>query len=462
MLHELKIDKTLEYDVVVAGGGMTGFAAAVSAARSGKKTLLIEKSGCLGGVATSGAVKCLLGGMNYEDGKYKFVTGGLFKEIYNELRSNGECVDIYKIDRNRSPHAWYSGLAESIIFDNEAMKRLLDKKLLESGADLLYFTQVIDTKVYEDKIKYILTSNKDGITAVYGKTFIDCTGDGDLAHNSGCSMTKGRDGDELMMPTTLIMDVENVDTEALLKYIEENNSPRFREEIKALKEKGNWDFPFEIFISMLLNREGHHMFNTIRQVGIDGTDAVSLTKGMIEGRIENKRLLDIVKENFSGYEDAVIAATAETLGVRETRRIEGKYKLTFGDLMDGKDFDDVIAISSYGFDVPDPKKPSYQPKEGVKTKKKYAEVPYSCMLPDKVDNLIVAGRSISVERIVMGPLRVMGPCIGMGQAAGFAASLAIDDNNGFKGVNVEKLQDILMSSDCIIKEEDVCIVRDDI
>ncbi|MDX1359723.1 MAG: FAD-dependent oxidoreductase, partial [Clostridia bacterium] len=245
-------------------------------------------------------------------------------------------------------------------------------------------------------------------------------------------------------------------------YIEENNSPRFREEIKKLRDKGQWDFPFDIFISMLLNRKGHHMINSIRQVGIDGTDAVSLTKGMIEGRDEGKRLFDIVKASFPGYENAKISSTAETLGVRETKRIVGKYMLTFNDLVEGKDFNDIIALSSYCFDVPDPKKPSYQPKEGVKTKKKYAEVPYSCMLPDKVANLIVAGRSISVERIVMGPLRVMGPCIGMGQAAGFAASIAVENDISYANVDIKELKRMLIEADCIIKEDDVCIVRNDI
>ena len=134
--------------------------------------------------------------------------------------------------------------------------------------------------------------------------------------------------------------------------------------------------------------------------------------------------------------------------------------VTFDDLIEGKDFDDVIALSSYCFDVPDPKKPSHQPKEGVKTKKKYAEVPYSCMLPDKIGNLIMAGRSISVERIVMGPLRVMGPCIGMGQAAGFAAVSKVDKGIDFANVDISELKEKLLISDCIIKEDDVCIVRD--
>lgn len=460
MIHELKINKIVNYDVVVCGGGTTGFSAASAAARGGKKTLLIEKNGCLGGVATSGAVQCILGGIDYEDGTYKFVTGGIFKELYYTLRQDGDCVDIYKINRQRNPHAWYAGLSESIIFDNEAMKRLMERIVLNSGADLLYFSRVIDVKIENDDIKYILMANKDGITAVLGKVFIDSTGDGDLAFMSGCTTVKGRFEDGLMMPATLIMDLSNVDTDTVLSYIEKNNSPRFKEEIKELIKNGKWDFPIEIFISMLLNQPGHHMVNSLRQVGIDGTDAASLTKGMIEGRIDNKRLFDIIRENFPGYKNAVIASMAETIGIRESRRIMGKYLLKFEDLIKGKDFKDIIALSSYCFDVPDPQKPSFQPLEGEKIKKKYAEVPYSCMLPDNVNNMIAAGRIISVEREVMGPLRVMGPCIGMGQAAGYAAVIACEHSNKVKKVNINQLKDKLLYNDCIITENDVCKVRE--
>ncbi len=459
MIHELIIDKTANYEVVVCGGGMTGFAAAVTAARQGKKTILIEKTGCLGGVATSSAVTSLLGGMDYEDGNFRFVTGGLFKELYYKLREKDECVDIYKINRNRSPHAWYSGLSEAIIYNNEAMKRLLDNLTVESGCDLLYFSQFIDIKCEGNRIKYILIANKDGITSITGNVFVDCTGDADLAFRAGCTIVKGRTEDNLMMPATLIMDLENVDTETLLTYIEENDSPRFREEIKKLREAGEWNFPIEIYISFLLNRPGSHMVNSIRQVGIDGTDAKSLTRGMIEGRRDNKKLFEIVKNNFPGYKDSVISSMAETIGIRETRRIVGEYMLTLDDLLEGKDFDDIICISSYCFDVPDPKRPSYQPLEGKQIKKKYAEVPYRCMLPDKLDNLIVAGRSISVERIVMGPLRVMGPCIGMGQAAGMAAVISSIENISLRDVDVSQLQDRLLGLDCIIDERNVCIVE---
>ena len=450
MKHELKIDKTLEYDVVVCGGGLTGFAAAVTAGRMGLSTLLIEKNGCLGGVATSSKVCSLLGGIDYIGNSYYFVTGGLFKELYYDLRKNNECVDIYSIDRNRSPHAWYSGLSEAIIFDNEAMKRLLDKKVLEAGADLLYFTYIHDIGTDGKDIDYIVCANKDGNTAVRGKVFVDCTGDADIAFMAGNSCIKGREEDNLMTPATLIMNLNGVDTEQVLKYIETNNSPRFRQKILELREKGIWNFEIEIFISMLLNRKGYHMANTIRQVGIDGVNAASLTKGMIEGRKENKELHDILKHYFPGYGSSLISDTGETIGIRETRRIRGEFILKLEDLLSGKDFNDIIALASYCFDLPDPKKPSYQPLEGRAIQKNYTEIPYASLIPDKTENLIVAGRSISVEREVLGPIRVMGPCMGMGQAAGVAACQSIAEDKAFSLLDVRSLQGKLKEIDCIV------------
>ena len=460
MKHTININKQLEYDIVVCGGGMTGFAAAVTAARKGHRTLLIEKSGCMGGVATSGMVCSLLGGMDYIDDKYYFVTGGLFKELYYGLRENNECVDVYGINRNRSPHAWYPGLAEAIIFDNEAMKRLLDKKAVESGVDILYFTYIHDLSEEEGTIEYIVAANKDGNIAIKGKVFIDCTGDADIAFMAGNSYIKGREEDNLMTPATLIMNVDGVDTEGLLEYIEKNNSPRFRNEILDLRSKGIWNKDIEIFISMLLNRPGYHMINSVRQVGIDGVDAVSITKGMIDGRVESKELFDIIKEHFEPYKNCNMVNTADTIGIRETRRIKGSFVLKLSDLLEGRDFKDVIALAAYCFDLPDPKRPSFQPLEGKSISKNYTEIPFGTMIPDKTLNMLVAGRSISVEREVLGPIRVMGPCMGMGQAAGTAAALFIEGSlDCFGDTVIDELKDTLRNADCIIDSGDIQEVR---
>ena len=211
-----------------------------------------------------------------------------------------------------------------------------------------------------------------------------------------------------------------------------------------------------------MTKPGYHMINTIRQVGIDGTDGKSLTKGMIQGRRENKQLYDLLTEYFPGFENSNIANTADTIGIRETRRIIGDFVLSLKALMRGEVFEDVIALASYCFDLPDPKKPSLQPLEGERIKKNYTEIPYKCMLPDNINNLLVAGRSISVEREVLGPIRVMGPCIGMGQAAGMAASMAYDNKILINDVAIDKLKKNLSRIDCITDESQICVVRKEI
>jgi hypothetical protein len=169
---------------------------------------------------------------------------------------------------------------------------------------------------------------------------------------------------------------------------------------------------------------------------------------MIEGRADNLKLFDLMKRYFPGFANARIRSIAPVVGIRETRRIVGEYTMTVEDLSTGKVFNDSIAVSSYGWDLPDPHKPSYQPMHNIQ-KPTFTHIPYRCMVPKTVENLIVAGRSISVEREVLGPIRVMAPCMAMGEAAGLAASIAVEKNITFKDVNIKALQRSLDDNGCI-------------
>ena len=215
---------------------------------------------------------------------------------------------------------------------------------------------------------------------------------------------------------------------------------RFRRIINKLKAEGVWKFPYVIFISVMLTEKDTFMINTIRQVGIDGTSAESLSRGIVDGRKENFELFEIAKEYFPGFKNARVREIAPVIGIRETRRMIGEYTLTVEDLVSGKDFDDSIALSGYGWDLPNPQKPSYQPFHGVARKSQITQIPYKCLLPKGVNNLITVGRCISCEREVLGPIRVMGPCIAMGEAAGIATVLALKDNIAYNKVNTNILR----------------------
>ena len=220
---------------------------------------------------------------------------------------------------------------------------------------------------------------------------------------------------------------------------------RFKNLIAPLKETGEWRFPYEIFISVMMTRPDVFMINTIRQVGVDGTDADSVTRAVIDGRKENFELFKVMRAHFPGFSKAKIRQIAPTIGIRETNRLVGEYVLTVEDLVTGKNFDDGIALSAYHWDMPDPKKPSHQPFNAVRRASPYTQIPYRALLPREADNIIVAGRCISAQREVLGPIRVMAPCLATGEAAGIAAAQAQKDLRPLKDIDVALLRKTIVS-----------------
>lgn len=445
MLYRKEIPEGKRASLVVCGGGFAGFAAAYSAARQGVKTLLIERNGCLGGTGTQGLVNHILGERLYQpDNTYKTCIQGLFSELERRLLAADGGLDVDRIDLSLPPHGWYGGLGVGLIFDHEKMKLLLEEMLREVGAELLYYTDIIDVVREKNRIAGVIVHNKSGLSLIRGDRFIDATGDGDVAALAGCAFEKG-DEEGGMAPASLEMHVENVDYEQLIAYMRKTRDLRFRNLVGPLREQGIWNFPYEIFISVMLTRKDVFMINTIRQVGVDGTDAGSLTAGTIDGRRENFELLTVMREHFPGFRNASIRQIAPVIGIRETRRIVCEYMLSVQDLIDGITFPDSIAVSGYGWDLPHPKRPSDQPMLGQKRKSEFTELPYRCLIPKGVDNLLVAGRCIGVERDVSGIMRVMGPCIAMGEAAGIAAALSLSDGCPFREVDTRKLRAEIIS-----------------
>lgn len=438
MLYTKEIPVSGKYDVIVCGGGYTGFAAAYSAAREGLSVLLIEKGSCLGGVGTAGLVNDILGQRHHENGKLKNTVKGIYCELERRLLESGHAVDSSTLDPALHPHGWKPFLATGLIYDNEYMKNLLETMLREVGADILYYTDIIDVQKSGSRLDGVIIHNKDGLSEVTASVFVDATGDGDICHYAGVPSDFG-DAEGGLAAASLEMHVDHVDGAELYEYMKTSDDTRFRKIIKSLREAGVWHFPYDIFISVKMCAEDVYMINTIRQVGIDGTDAKSLTNGTIDGRAESMALLEIMRAHFPGFRNANIRQIAPVIGIRETRRIHGDYTLTVQDLIDGALFDDSIAVSCYGWDLPDPKHPSHQPSHGVKRRTPYTHIPYRCLLPVGMDNLIMAGRCISCEREVLGPVRVMGPCLAMGEAAGIAARSALTCG-GFRGVDVAALQ----------------------
>lgn len=458
MLYQKEISTQKTYDLLVCGGGMTGFAAAVTAARHGLKTAIIEKMGCLGGVATSCGVNQFLAGRKYDEQTGTIVrkVGGIFDELTDRLIAQGDAIEPDTIDINFNPHGWYPRMVAGIPFDHEKLKILLDEMCQEAGVDLYYFTNIIDVHVEDKRLSHIIVHNKSGLFALRAGCFVDATGDADVAFLSGCRTIKGRLGDHLMTPATLEMHVEGVDWKAYVEYQNAHQSPKLVELIKPLKESGEWNFFTDIFIAIQLTEQDVFMVNTIRQKGVDGTDGNSLTQAMIEGRKENLKLFEIMKAHFPGFGQARIRKIFEHVGIRETRRIVGRHTVTLEEALQGKTYDDCVASTTYNFDLPDPIIQSYDPMMGAvtnphdKREHETIQIPYRSMLPQPMTNLIVAGRCVSVEREVLGAVREMGPCMGMGHAAGLASSLAVQDGVEYPAVDTRKLQKMLIEERCLL------------
>ena len=405
-----------EYDVVVCGGGPAGSAAALAARRAGLKVLVVEAQGQLGGMGVSGMVSEWLGGDN----------GGIFHELAGEAVQRG----IARVSD------W--GPA----FDPFAMAAYLDEKLAAAGVEVLLLTQAVDVQVAAGRITHVIVFNKGGLSAVGARAVVDATGDADIAARGGCKTLKGRKEDGLMTPATLIFHVYNVDEKRLNQHFRKQGN-RLLKQIQALKGRGEWPFAYNRFITRKLNEDGVWMVNTIRLVGVDGTDGRSLTDAMVRGRAEARKLMAIFRKHVPGYASARLKAVAPLLGVRETRRISAEYMMTLDDLVkwsaDRKTFDDVIGYSTWGFDLPNPKRPSHNPPPSRRGLPRRKPVPYRVMVPRPITNLICPGRAVSVQRAILGAIRVMSPCMAMGQAAGQAAAQVVGRNVAFADIDVKKL-----------------------
>ena len=447
------------FDVVVCGSGPAGFAAAVQSAREGLKVALVEQDGCFGGNMTSGGICHLLGGRRWDADSHHMVreVGGFFDELTDALIVSGKAVDPDSIDaEHHNPFGWYPRMAAGVACDPEALKLHLDRIVRAEGITPYLFTTVIGVEKENNIITALYASDREGLRAFTAETFIDATGDAQIAAFAGCPFFKGRDEDHLMTPATLIAHIDHVDMEEYVAYQNAHQSPKLIEIINDLREKGIWKFPFEIFISIELNNADVCMLNTIRQVGIDGTDAASVTKGMIEGRETTDALLAIMREYFPGFRNARLRTTASRIGIRETRRIDGRAYVTLEDAEQGREYPDQVLRTTYNFDLPDPKRPSFDPMLGSVDKpnaiRKHIGImaPYGCMLPKKIDNLVVCGRCISVSREVLGPMRVTGPAMLGGQAAGFAASVARHEEIPVAVVDGKIIREKLKCAGCII------------
>jgi len=402
-------------DVVVCGGGPAGLAAAIASARNGAQTLLIEQLNCLGGLATSGLVGPFMGTAGEK--------GGIYRELLERLEKNNG--------------------AKGRKFDVESVKYFSQMMCEDAGVNFLLHNFICDVAREGNHIKAVIVANKSGLQAITAKIVIDATGDGDAAFFAKAKYEKG-DKDGKCQPTTMMFHISGID--------ETRIPPRdeIAEKVKLARNREEITLPD--YVNYIWGgkgstiRNGEISLNLDMTTGIDGTAPETLTQAELEGRKSVWECLRFIRKYIPGAENAYISKTPFLYGIRETRRILGKYVLTEDDVLKARKFNNGIAKGSFFIDLHGP---HIQDKEWVKShcvpKGDWYEIPYLCLLPKNIDNLLTAGRCISSDRGANGSLRIMPTCMATGQAAGTAAAMAIKGKIKPGEIKGEKVREILIS-----------------
>lgn len=450
------------YDIVVIGGGPAGIAAAITAARQGKKVALFEKNSFLGGAMAIGLSPL---GFLAQDGKQ--CIKGFGEEFINRLCERG-----YSLGHRVCPKH------NSVTCVNaEGVKLLALEMCLEAGVDVVLHCEVLQSEVINKKIKKLVMYGKCNKIDVYADVYIDCTGDGDVAYLSGCSYEMGQYGTHVLQPPTVMFTLEGVKTEKLFDYVSANpeelrynkdgifederyNPEYFREDpnhvfvglqktFRELRAKGELPVDRESFIYISSTNRGEVYVNSIRVLNVDTTDIRDLNRAEIEGTLQIPKLIDLLRNKIPGFEECYLSSIASNLGVRETRRFSGIKRITANDCRTANVPEDTICLSGYKIDIHSGKD------EGLffQSIERPFGIPYGALVSKDVENLMFAGRCISCDALALGSLRVIPSCLGMGQAAGIAAALCIENNVLPCDADVKNIREILLKQNAILSME---------
>jgi hypothetical protein len=447
MIEYAKTLSTESTEVLVIGGGPAGLCAALASARMGAKTMLIEQSGYCGGMATAGLVAPFM--TCYDSGGNTMLIRGLFEEIVNRLIEMGGAIHPSQIPTSSAFTSYITkGHIHVTPFKAESLKLLADRMLAEAGVRVLYHTLFVDTKTEGERVSHVIVAKKEGLCAIKAKVIVDCSGDADCATAAGVPYTMGN-GEGRIQPATMFFRIGNVDSKKVDADIEANLDNFYRKDgvnyrsmhwwVSKAKEAGDWTLN-RVSIGMFRGvDEDEWSINTSRIMGIDGTNSESLTHGEQVGREQVDEIFAFLKKYVPGCQNAKLLQSGNTLGIRETRHIHGLKTMTLDDVLECRVPDDSILIAANSVDVHGRFGPTSNEYITI-PEGKYYGVPYGCLVAENRSNLLVAGRCVSAESEAAGAIRVMPPCMGMGQAAGTAAALACFENIDVRKMDVKKLR----------------------
>lgn len=428
MLYQKQVETRYQTDVLVVGGGASGVAAAVAAARQGKQVLLIEAGGCFGGAGTSGMVPSFA---PFWDGEHMLCSG-----IGLEIRQN--------VSRHIPLEQYWTPV------DPEELKREYDRIVQEAGVKFLFFTTLCDVVTCGDHIEYALFASQGGLFAVKAAIYVDCTGDGSLIALAGGRYEVG-DENGRVMPPTLCSSWGGVDTARYEGAAPERLEQAIRDGVFTYEDR---------HLSGLGVRPGGYAGGNIGHVfDTDPLDPESVTAAMVWGRRSMLEYIRFYNEYVPGCEQATLVGTGSMLGVRESRRVVCDYMLNVNDFLSRADFEDEIGRYHYPVDIhimnTDPEEMKRFEQEYAAMRYRSGEsygIPLRSLIPVSFSNAFVAGRCMGADRQMEASIRVQPGCYIVGQAAGTAAAMAVDKQEA-RSVDMRKLQQALLNGGAYLRSE---------
>jgi glycine/D-amino acid oxidase-like deaminating enzyme len=423
-----------EVEVLVVGGGPAGIAAAVAAGRAGARTVLVERYGFFGGMATAGLVGPILG--VYHWASRRRILGGIPWELLNHMSQNGG--------------ARLGEKGMHVPFDPEVLKRSSAQMIMDAGVSVRAHSFAAGVVRDGRRLTAVILESKSGRQAVTAGVVVDATGDADVAAAAGATFEYGRHGDHRVQPLTMVFRLGNVDTRRLSGAHDPKEGyvvTNVRDKMLRAAAEGNLPaFGGPWIMKGSTVRDNEAFVNVVRLWG-SSLDVDQMTANEIAGREQVAQFVEFFRENVPGLEDCHLIDTGAQIGVRESRRIKGTYQLTESDLCQARSFADAIALGGHIIDIHSPGADSEQRRESVPA----YQIPYGCLVPVDLDNCLVAGRPISATHAAHASTRVMGTCMALGQAAGTAAALVCHSDGIARSVDVKRLQETLRDTGAVLE-----------